>query len=76
MSSISEKIANNIIKNNGYYTTDDGEKDPQCYAVFKIKNSYFGHVHYCNAYTHEDFLAYKNDHEIVEVLWKKPGALI
>jgi len=71
VSSISEKIANNIIKNNGVYTTEDGETDPQCYAVFKIKNSYFGHEHFVVAHTKESYEAYLADHKLVALLWMR-----
>lgn len=69
MASISEKIANNIVKNNGVYVTDDGERDPQCFAVFKIKNSNFGHVHECVAYSESELFRYAEFHNVVEILW-------
>lgn len=69
MSSISDKIAQNIVKNNGVYISDDGGRDPQCWAVFKIKNSNFGHIHSCVAYSEREFERYWMDHEIVEILW-------
>ena len=69
MSSISDRIADNIVKNNGVYVSDDGGRDPQAWAVFKIKNSYFGHVHHCVAYSESEFLRYMDDHPLVEVMW-------
>lgn len=72
MSSISEKIAENIVKNDGYYTDEDGEQDPRCFAVFKMRNSYFGHVHPVVAYSLADYMRYHEDHHITEFLWVTP----
>ncbi len=73
MATISEKIAQVLIKNNGFYPNEPGDTlppDPQCFAVFKIKNKYFGHEHHCVAYTKEDFEAYiKDGHKVTELLW-------
>lgn len=71
MSSISEKLAKKIVANNGVYVSDDGESDPQCWAVFKIRNQYFGHEHHVVAYTFDQYAAYAIDHEVTEVLWVK-----
>ncbi|GEM_PF-3199183 len=69
MSSISDKIADNIVKNNGVYVSEDGGRDPQAFAVFKIKNSNFGHIHSCVAYSEREFLRYMDHHRLVEVSW-------
>lgn len=69
MASISDKIAENIVKNNGVYISDDGGRDLQCFAVFKIKNSNFGHVHSCVAYSESELFRYAYHHQIVEILW-------
>ena len=69
MSSVSESLARNIAANNGIYVADNGASDPQCFAVFRIKNRYFGHEHYVVAYTFEAFFAYALDHQVTEILW-------
>lgn len=67
MSSVSDNIAKVIVDNNGVYPGD-----PQAYAVFKIKNHYFGHVHPVVAYTRDDYERYVNDgHKVVEIMWSK-----
>lgn len=71
MSTVSEKIARNIISNDGVYVSENGERDPQCFAVFKIKNQYFGHIHFVVAYTFDQYASYAIDHEVVELCWTK-----
>jgi len=71
MSTVSDQIALKIAKNNGIYVGDDGDADPQCYAVFKIRNSYFGHIHSVVVYHKAQYEAYERDHEVTEILWSK-----
>lgn len=71
MSSISESLAKNIIKNNGVYVAENGERDPKCFAVFKIINQYFGHEHHVVVYTFDQFVSYAIDHEVTEILWSE-----
>lgn len=74
MSTISEETAKNIVTNNGYYIAAGGGKDPQCYAVFKLKNCFFGHEHLAVAYNKSQFQSYKDaGHKILEILWPKEG---
>lgn len=71
MSSMSESLAKKIAANNGVYVADNGECDPQCWAVFKIKNKYFGHEHHVVAYSFDQYASYALDHQVTEILWAK-----
>lgn len=73
MATISEKIAMVLVKNKGLYPNEPGDNlppDPQAFAVFKIRNQYFGGEDFIVAYRREDFEAYMYDgHELIDILW-------
>ncbi len=66
MATISESLANELVKNNGVYPGD-----PQCYAVFKYLNPHFGNWCFAVAYDEADFARYSSYE--MQVLWRKDG---
>lgn len=71
MSTISKKMALEIVKNNGFYPGD-----PQAYAVIEFKNSFFNDkTTYAICHSQAKFIRYAECHEITEILFTSDGVL-
>lgn len=66
MPTVSKEIAIKVAENNGVYPGD-----PQCFAVFHYKNSFFNNDCYAIAYNLDQFKNYSEQHFINEILWIK-----